>query len=168
MANLLDSIIKYIGNRGVFKDSNGDVAVGGDLTTSGSITAEDHSSPIGTVLTSYLTSSKSVTASTGTALCSITLPEGTWLILGYVRFPSNSTGYRLVNINITSGSDSAHLMQSPISGAGTQMQIKSIAKVTASSTTYYLNCYHTASTALTMQAGASDGYINGIRAVRIA
>lgn len=38
MANLLDSIVKFIGNRGVFKDGNGDVNMSGGLSVTGNIT----------------------------------------------------------------------------------------------------------------------------------
>ena len=50
----------------------------------------------------------------------------------------------------------------------TALQVMCIAEVTGTSATYYLNVYHNAGTALTMPAGTNEGYINGIRAVRIA
>lgn len=126
-----------------------------------------HSSPIGTILTAHLTADKSVAKETGTALCSISLPAGTWLVLGRVRFPGNSTGtVRRANVSATSGSTDLNV-QIPPNGYIQQTNFTAIVAPT-STTTYYLNAYHNATSALTFAAGTTDGAINGMRAVRIA
>ena len=140
----------------------------GNTTASGTITAVGHSSPIGTVLYEHLTSDMSVSPSTGTAICSIDLPKGTWQLIGYVRFPSNNSGVRRACIDPTSGANYIHVQQTATQGGVTQMQVNSIVEVTATSQLWYLNVWHNSTSPLTMPAGTATGYTNGIRAVRIA
>lgn len=140
----------------------------GNITASGTITAVGHSSPIGTVLYEYLTSDMGVNTSTGKAICSINLHKGTWQLIGYVRFPSDNSGVRRACFDTTSGSNAIHVQQTATQGGVTQMQVNSIVEVTAASQRWYLNVWHNSTSSLTMPAGTATGYINGIRAVRIA
>ena len=123
---------------------------------------------IGTVMTARLASDMSVSPSTGTAICSISLPKGVWQLIGYVRFPSNASGVRRACIDTTSGANYLHVQQTATNGGMTQMQVNSIIEVTAATETWYLNVWHNSTSSLTMPAGTSTGYTNGIRAVRIA
>ena len=49
----------------------------------------------------------SVASATGTAICSVTLEAGTWLIEGNVSFASNATGRRIADLATGSGTVSA-------------------------------------------------------------
>lgn len=166
MANLLDSIIKFIGNRGVFKDVNGNVNMSGDLAVTGNLKTNGHSSEIGAFMSAHLASDTSVTKEVPTAICSITLPAGTWVVVGYAQFHPNSTGVRTMNLHTTSGSNFRQVAV-PAANGYTVIQTTIVVKI-AESTTYYLNVWHNAGTSLTMAAGTDGGYTNGIRAVRIA
>lgn len=126
---------------------------------------QGHSSPIGTLKDAYLSSAKSVASETATALCSISLEAGVWLILCGVRFPSNATGCRRANLVITSGATDIHVQTPAVSGSFTQLFFARI-HVPTETTTYYLNAYHNAGTALSMPASGVH-YGSFIRAIRI-
>lgn len=137
---------------------------GGTLT--GSLKVNNHSSAIGTVKVKYA-SAKSVSSGTNTNLTSISLEAGTWVITGGVRFPNNATGYRRMNISTSNASGWADVQLPALNGASTQLAYTVIVSPTAT-TTYYLNCYHNAGSALSLVAGGSENGINFLRAVRIA
>lgn len=139
----------------------------GNTTAAGTITVEGHSSQIGDIRARGMGSDTVVHTATGTALCALTLPAGTWSLVGFVRFPSNNTGVRRANISTDRASNALQMQLSPTQGGVTQFQVCHVVAVTAT-TTYYLNVYHTAGVDLTLPAGTSEGYINGIRAARIA
>ena len=147
---------------------NTTATLNGTLKTTGNLTVNNHSSAIGTVKNAYLSAAKSVPHNTGTALCSISLEAGTWLITCAVRAPANSSGMRAANVSTTSGAADRHITQAPVvSGSETtQMRFSLIFQPTAT-TTYYLNAYQNSGSTLTYPAGMS-GYINCMRAVRIA
>lgn len=136
-------------------DFNGNTTVGG------------HSSQIGDIRIRGMENDTVVHTATGTALCALTLPAGTWSLVGFVRFPSNNAGVRRANIVTTRAANDIFVQTSPTQGGVTQLQVCNVV-TPADTTTYYLNVYHTAGTDLTLPAGTSEGYINGIRAVRIA
>ena len=142
------------------------LAAGGDITAGGSIAVSGHSSAIGTVKVQYA-SAKSVSSATNTNLTSISLEAGTWVITGGVRFPNNATGYRRMNISTSNASGWADVQLPALSGVSTQLAY-TIVVSPASTTTYYLNCYHNAGAALSLVAGGSENGINFLRAVRIA
>ncbi len=137
---------------------------GGTLT--GGLKVNSHSSEIGTIKTASLTSAKNCNTSTNTMICSISLEAGTWIIIGSGRFPANSTGFRHINISTTSGDDGVHIQTPAVSGAVTQLITTSVVNPT-STTIYYLNGYQNSGSTLSLPAG-SGGFINGLRAVRIA
>lgn len=139
----------------------------GNITAAGNLTVGGHSSQIGDIRIRGMESDTVVHTATGTALCALTLPAGTWSLVGFVRFPSNNTGVRRANITTTRAANDIFVQTSPTQGGVTQLQVCNVVTV-AETTTYYLNVYHTAGVDLTLPAGTSDGYINGIRAVRIA
>lgn len=139
------------------------VQIGGDVDATGGLTVQNHSSAIGTVKDAYLSSSMSISANTGTALCSISLEAGTWVVSCGARFPANSSGSRRANLSTTSGYTSLDVQ---LDASSVMMQFNFTKIVTpTSTTTYYLNAYST--TALTMPSG-SAGVGNFISAVRIA
>lgn len=127
----------------------------------------DHSSPIGTVKRAYLASSRSINDETATAICSITLEKGVWMVIGYVRFPANSTGARRANISTTSGATDLQNQQHA-GGIVMQMQVIYSATVTSTSQVFYLNAYQSSGAQMTLPAGTANGYINGMVATRIA
>lgn len=135
-------------------------------TLSGTLTLSSHSSAIGTVKQAYA-AAKSVASGSNTNLTSLSLEAGTWVVTGGVRFPNNATGYRRMNITTSSAAVNADVQLPALSGASTQLAYTLIVSLT-STTTYYLNCYHNAGTALSLVAGGGENGVNFIRAVRIA
>ena len=158
----------------VFEDANGDVSItrnitaGGQVTAAGSITVNNHSSSIGTTKIARPTSAVSAARTTYVELCHFTLEPGVWIIVAYVRWPNNNNGYRLANVATTSQSTSSNVLIPAVNGNVTSTQFTRIVEPTTN-TTYYLNAYHNSTTTpLSMPAGAADGTINGMYAIRIA
>ena len=135
-------------------------------TVTGSLKINNHSSAIGTVKSAYA-SAKSVATATNTNLTSISLEAGTWVVTGGVRFPNNATGLRRMNISTSSASEWADVQLPAASGGSTQLAYTVIVSPSAT-TTYYLNCYHNAGSALSLIAGGGENGANFLRAVRIA
>ena len=133
---------------------------------SGRLTIAGHNSPIGTVIDSYLETAKNATSGTWVEICNITLDPGVWLITCGVRWPSNSTGRRQINISETSGDNTLNYTAAPVSGTVTQARWSRVFNLTTQKT-LYLNASHTAGTTLSMPAGGAES-INFMRATRIA
>lgn len=141
-------------------------AASGALTVSGSLTVGGHSSAIGTVKQAYATA-KTVNNNTNTNLTSISLEAGTWVITAGVRFPSNATGLRRLNVTTSSGSANADVQLMAVNGGSTQLAYTLVVTPSAT-TTYYLNCYQNSGSNLSLSAGGGENGLNFIRAVRIA
>lgn len=136
----------------------------GAMTFSGTLTLSGHNTAIGSIIDAYLSSNKSLSASTATMLVSISLPAGTWVCTCGIRFASSTSGYRMGNLETTSGNGAFNITQAPVNGNVTQMLFTKIITTTAT-TTYYLNGYSTA--AVTVNSSGAN-YGTFIRAVRIA
>ena len=137
-----------------------------EVDNSGRLTIAGHNSPIGTVIDSYLETAKNATSGTWVEICHITLDPGVWLITCGVRWPSNSTGYRRLNISETSADNTVNLSVVPVNGTVTQTRMSRVFNLTTQKT-YYLNATHNAGTTLSMPAGGAES-INFMRATRIA
>lgn len=124
-----------------------------------------HASAMGTVTSKDLSSDKTIATGTNTAVVSIGLTAGTWIIIARARFSANANGYRSINISPTSGDNGVHMQVPAVSGAVTQLALTRIVSPTAT-TNYYLNAYQNSGSSLTMPAG-SGGEINGLTAIRI-
>ena len=127
----------------------------------------NHSEPIGYVQSSYLSSSKTISANTVASLCYVTLAAGTWVITAVVQFPNGSdTTYR--RLKIMAGSNTSaeppDVQVNSINGYPTTLNATIVVNPTKA-TTYYLNVM--SYKALTLNAGSVGGY-NYIRAVCIA
>lgn len=125
-----------------------------------------HSSAVGSVINEYMTANKSVpnSSTAGTNLLSFVLPVGTWVVTAGVRFASNSTGYRVMNVSTTSGQAAWDFcMTAP--NATCQMRNTWILSPTTD-TPYYLNALQTSGAALNAVA-VSSGTGTFVRAVRI-
>ena len=133
---------------------------------SGRLTIAGHNSPIGTVIDSYLETATNATSGTWIEICNITLDPGVWLITCGVRWPSNSTEYRRLNISETSADNTINLSVAPVNGTVTQTRMSRVFNLTTQKT-YYLNATHNAGTTLSMPAGGAES-INFMRATRIA
>lgn len=84
---------------GIFKDSNDDVELPGNLNAIGYITIEDHANPIGW----YNVKDGSLDKVTGTSFTpitasAITLTAGRWIVLANARYNGATTGNRGVSI----------------------------------------------------------------------
>ena len=101
--------------------------------------------------------------STGTAICSVTLDEGTWLIEGNASFARNATGRRIIDLATGSGSVTDAVLRQTgeskqaVSGGITASHTGWTTKRT-SQTTVYLNCYQDSGAALSV-----TGYIRAMR-----
>ena len=149
---LLTNII----DKGVYKDSNGNASIAGALTI------ENHSSPIGRLLTGseYI----SVPSTTGAPIRQgngFSLDAGTWVIIMSVTFPANSTGYRRVGIGTSDGAFAASRNSAAATGGYETPVLSTTIVSPISATTYYAFIHHNAGTTL------SNVHVNW-RAVRIA
>ena len=107
----------------------------------------------------------SVSSGTGTAICSVTLEAGTWLIEGNLAFVSNGTGRRIADLATASGSVTAGVIaqtgvEVPATSGGYTALHTGWITTRSSATTVYLNAYQDSGSSL-----SATGYI---RAVRIA
>ena len=157
--------IFMVGNGSSSKNSNAFA-----VTKSGTIIIGDHSSSVGSVLraTSSVTSLANDTA---TALCNLSIPAGTWILVGKCRFGGKAGNVRRLVI-CTSSADIAFATMAKTDGTGTGIQIAPGTSTAAiqeqlthivtvsSSTTFYFNAWHNAGSTL-------DIAIAELEAVRI-
>lgn len=112
----------------------------GNVSLSGSITAEGHDSPIGYRPTratgSYsLASGTSWTTVPSSGLARTTLSQGVWIIQAQAIFASNSTGWRALRIyDVTTSENIARsgVTQPAVNGATTNLTTMAIISLTAS------------------------------------
>lgn len=148
---LLTNII----DKGVYKDSNGNASIAGALTI------ENHSSPIGRILTGSETIS--VPSTTGTLTKrgnGFSLDAGTWVIIMSVTFPANNTGFRRVAIGASDGMFAAGRNSAAATGGYETPVLSTTIVAPTSTTTYYAYIHHNAGTTLSV--------VVNWRAVRIA
>lgn len=126
---------------------------------------QGHNSPIGYALSS-VAAARTVSSGTHTNIASITLPAGSWVVYCGVRFPANATGRRQANLSVTSGSNSADWVTTPVNGAVTQFAFTKLISHTVAQT-FYLNVYQNSGSNMSFQAGSAANF-NCIYAVRIA
>lgn len=150
----------------IYNDENGDTRIPATLRISDTLYINGHTSNVGAVLSSALSSDKSISSGSAINVTSLTLDAGTWIIVGRVRFSANADGYRRANILTVSDSPNAHIQIPAVDGAVTQIALSKIVSP-ATTTTYYLNAYQNSGSTLTLGAGG-DGEINAMTAVRIA
>ena len=111
----------------------------GTISATGSITADGHSSPIGTIVTpSTQPVSTSVNSSTSwnNTNSSVTLPAGTWLLIGFASFPTKSGNNRRA-VRWMKGStaiDGSNIISAPTYDALTNLQTMAVQTITASTT----------------------------------
>lgn len=99
--------------------------------------------------------------SAGKSLGSLTLPVGTWIITGGVRFPGNSTGIRRMMISTSSTSSSIsprESAQASVVGSGTESLTKTLIVPLTRETTYHLVALQNSGEALLCY-----GYMRAIR-----
>jgi len=148
ISNLRETLGDTLGNLSLATSGNSDALT--DLHANlGAITAANDTA--------------SVSSGTGTAICSVTLEAGTWVIEGNVRFAANATGARVIDLSNASGSVSAGVIAQTgvevpaVSGGYTALHTTWQTKRTAQ-TTVYLNCYQDSGAALSV-----TGYIRAMR-----
>lgn len=117
---------------------------------------------VGTVVSSNNSADVTIPTSTATAVTSVTLDPGKWIIVGKVRFASNATGARRINISTTSGAGDIQFQISAGSAVQLNLQTTVIEEVTES-TTYYLNAWQNSGGDLSCTAN-----LGKIDAIRIA
>ena len=104
-----------------------------------------------------------VQSDTGTAICSVTLAAGVWLVLANAKFAANDTGVRLIDLSSTSADvtdATATQTGSKVDacGSGATYLHTSFAISRAYTTTMYLNAWQTSGAALSV-----TGYIRAMR-----
>lgn len=146
-------------------DVGGDLSVVGNVSINGTLTMQGHAGSVGQRLTNQPSADVSLTAQTGTtatAVASVSLTPGLWIVFGYVLFSSASnSGRRSVSIASASGQLSARIRQSGYitTSAEQQLECSGYLNVTQT-TTYYLNAQSSRA------CNALHSY-SGIYAVRI-
>ena len=167
--NIEDSNDKYaviIGN-GSSTDRSNALA----LAWTGDVTLKNHDSAIGTIKNEWLKANKTVPTSKGTALCSIVLSPGTWIVDCGARSPKNASGVRRANLSNTSGAEDCQIQVGAASANDVvQLRFISILTVSESATlaqrTFYLNVWQNSGGQL-IYPSTGSGYGNYIRAIRI-
>lgn len=101
-------------------------------------------------------SDSSVSLSSGTTMQNLgdfTLTKGLWMVSVTVRFNSNATGRRAMNISNTSGGSAYNVRwgntSAAVNGAYTYLHLASSIDVTAASATFYINAYQNSGSSLT-------------------
>lgn len=140
--------------------------IGGTLTASGAITAEGHSSPIGTRESAKpATDAFAISAqtSTATSVAQLSLTPGVWYMTGYAKYSAvSSSGFRTINIGDVAGSFVGRIRNDCPIITGQQQQLSCSGYLNVSSlTTYNLNV--SSSVACTLAQAYTQ-----ITAVRIA
>ena len=105
---------------------------------------------------------KTVATATGTSVCSVTLPPGTWIVSGTVQFTSNATGRRFVNLSTTDGyatntASGGESRPAASGGATTCNRVRVFVPI--ASLTVYLNAWQ--------NSGGDLSCVGNIQAVRI-
>lgn len=133
------------------------------VKTDSKVTVMGHTSAIGTIKSVTPPSSVTVPTSTPSAISSITLDEGTWIITANVRFPAMGTNSAVVYANISpTAGDTALQYRAPSQDSIIAIQLTYIVNVTSDSKPYYLNVYQSSG------SNKSFSTSNTLRAVRIA
>ena len=140
--------------------------IGDTLTAAGAITAEGHSSPIGTRESAKpVTDAFAISAqtSTATSVAQLSLTPGVWYMTGYAKYSAvSSSGFRTINIGNVAGSFVGRIRNDCPIITGQQQQLSCSGYLNVSSpTTYNLNV--SSSVACTLAQAYTQ-----ITAVRIA
>lgn len=169
LADMENGISTFMNGEGlIFEDEHENQQVVFDYmndqyTFAGNVFQKNHSGPygfIGARKTVSLSSEKTIKTATGTAVCSISLEAGVWLVLCNVRWSSNSSGIRRCNFSTTSGSTDMNYQIGACAGV-CQIRWPTVVAPT-STTTYYLNAYQNSGSSLTLPTTG-----NGVTAIRL-
>ena len=121
-----------------------------------SLTLASHSTAVGSQLSTSISSAQTVSNNSTTALGSISLPTGTWLLMAHVQFSNNTTGYREISLSTTSGSIGEtydHMSfakaQAPSGGNAVLNCHDAVVNSSSSNATYYLNAWQNSGSSLT-------------------
>nr|AFN84596.1 conserved hypothetical protein [uncultured bacterium scaffold00056] len=136
------------------------ITSGGKLWANDAIISGGHSTAIGSYLSASNSSDVSLASGTATAVASISLPAGSWVVIGSARFSANTSGYRRANLSATSGSTDVNVGMAPCPSGVTNIQVVREFVVT-SPTTYYLNLAQNSGSTLT--CGSGLGLITAMR-----
>lgn len=121
--------------------------------------AEDLSA-VGQYYAATVSADVSVESKKGTAVASLQLPKGTYVLTGGVRFAANGTGNRYLNISSSSGGATNQVNGFGNASLATQLNIAMCVKLNAD-TTLYLNAYQDSGSTLNCVSGGI--YFRAIR-----
>lgn len=105
--------------------------------------------------------SASVSTSSGTNLCSLSLSPGTWLVSYSVLFPSSTNGRRFATLGTTTTyatNTALYGVSSPPASGGATTLARSVLVQPTATTTYYLNAWQNSGGSLTC-----DGVLQAFR-----
>ena len=104
-------------------------------------------------------SSVSVPTATWTSIGSFTLPLGTYILIANVSFPSNATGWRGANFNVSAGSNWVVSNCNAVNGQVTRLNLVQLVDVGRGRTgvdgeqaTFYLNVYQNSGSTMSVSA----------------
>lgn len=106
-------------------------------------------------LTSYSTTIEnavSVPNSTGTAITSLSLPAGTYLLIGYARFVNNDVGVRVINIDTIEGRANTVNTTDKLNGDSFASLNTWVLETYNNTTTVYLNAIQSSGAALNVNS----------------
>lgn len=125
-----------------------------------SLKLNGHTTAVGSMLSSSLSSAHSLASGTAEMILSLSLPVGVWVLTAQALFATSSEGARRINISATSGSTSVDVQVPAVSAQQTALSETMILSVN-SAATYYLNAYQSSGSSLNVSGAV-------FRAVRIA
>lgn len=116
------------------------------IPSTGQLTLEGHSSPVGSQVTgtkvdstsTAIPSSVNVSTGSGTSVAQLVLTKGTWIVYGQAKFASNRTGYRKLGFSSVKNNASTDIQVGASSSGATQIANTRVL-TPSSQTTYYLN-----------------------------
>lgn len=131
-------------------------------TTSGTVKAaiRELATTIGTIQRANSQVDLTIPNETYSPVIQITLPAGSWLLTGKVRFSTGTTGVRRLNFSTTAGG-TGWTVSHPAANAIEDIQVVTMLTLTEE-TTYYLNAWQNSGASLTCPSGQAQ-----IRAARI-
>lgn len=96
-----------------------------------------------------------------TAIASIVIPPGKWILIARAGFATNGTGIRTFNLHTTMGSSGIMVSMNPLASGVSRVTFSMAAEVNEE-TTYYLNALQTSGTNLAVSASRIDAVQVGI------
>lgn len=96
-----------------------------------------------------------------TAIASLVIPAGKWILIARAGFATNGNGIRTFNLNTTAGSSGIMASMNPLVSGVSRMTFSMAAEI-GEETTYYLNALQTSGIDLAVSASRIDAVKVGV------